>query len=160
MARSSAHPSQAPSPHCATTSNSKGLKIPLPEGFTGTYSKYKKFLTDLKLYFIIKEINDDSSRIIIALRCMTGPAGEWAQTIANKAINEDFIDFGTWDNFVNDMDHRFKVHAHKHKAHQQAKDYKQGLMHTDQFIQELERLFCNAGLADEEERSQILTHNT
>ena len=90
---------------------------------------------------------------------MTGHAGDWAQSVAEKAVNNNPVDFGTWDDFVRAMDHRFKDHAHQYKARQQAEAYKQGPTHVDEFVQELERLFRDASLIDEAEQTRLLTHN-
>ena len=142
----------------STESPKTKIKIPLPQGFTGASSKYRRFKTDLRLYFSAHKVTEDQDKIIIALSCMTDNAGTWAQIIAERATATDPPRFGKWEDFVEIMDHRFQDNAQQYKARKEVEEFKQGKRHIDEYIHELERLFLDANLKDENERIRLLKH--
>ena len=74
-------------PYLNSQSQSKGIKVALPDSFDGTQSKIDSFLSQLGLYFSgkKKEFQDDQDKIIFALSYMKGgTAGPWAAEVVRQ----------------------------------------------------------------------------
>lgn len=131
------------------------FKLAEPTPFDGSYTKYRTFIQEVELFLRGYNVTDDQQRIIITLSYMKdGPALEWRQHFVEQAITAD--DFGSWNDFRNALNTRFKDKILKERARERVENFVQGKLTIDEYIAQLEKLFTDAELTDDNEKVRIL----
>ena len=103
----------------STAKPDKALGTP-PEPFDGTATKAEGFLSALQNYYYLNEslYSTESRRVAAALTHFQvgSAAGEWARDKQTAALEQTPINYGTWNDFIND----FKKHFVPVQSEQQA----------------------------------------
>ena len=131
------------------------VKFAEPSTFDGSHTQYKTFIQELELFLRGYHVADDQTKIIVALSYMKeGPALEWRHQFVDNALATD--NFGTWTAFKNALETRFKDKILKERAREKVESFVQGKLTIDEYIAQLEKLFSDAELTDNDEKVRIL----
>jgi Arginine methyltransferase-interacting protein, contains RING Zn-finger len=130
------------------THSSGGVKFNPPAVFDGSFKDYKRFMRELIIFLTGYKINDDATKIAIALSYMRGGyADEFVQETVNLASTDPTaLNWGTWTNFLARLNARFKDKNFAQTAREKLEHFQQGKNLIDTYIAHLESLFTDAGL--------------
>jgi hypothetical protein len=138
----------SPSTPAPVTHSHSGVKFNPPTAFDGSFKDYKRFMRELLIFLTGHKINDDATKIAVALSFMRGGyAEEFVQETINLAsVDPTDLDWGSWTDFKARLDARFKDKNFSQTAREKLEHFQQGKQLVDTYISQLESLFTDAGL--------------
>ena len=144
-------------PTATASSSSNGLKFHPPELFDGKYEKFRPWLRDLEIFLAAYKVSDEEQKILAALTYMRGgTADEFVQEQANTALKHKPVNWGRWNDFVDDLRARFQHKNFSEEAREKLEYFRQGKHLIDEYITKLDMLFNDAVVEDDKEKIRIL----
>ena len=134
-----------PNPPMASTSGTQStgrpdIKFKKPEIFRGNPSKFRAWLSQLKIYCSARRITDDRDKIYLALTLMEDAAANWRDNFYTTNTN-----WSNWNTFEDDLKKVFAPTQKEYEYEQQLRDLRQNGRYIEEYISEFAILASQAG---------------
>jgi len=125
------------------------IRLNPPKPFSGKREDLKKFLQKVIVYLLVNEklYDTDMKRITFALSFMTeGEADSWQEEFIQNALSQDPPNFGTWDQFAEELQKAFSPYDSQGDALEEIKALKMGNNSIEDHVARFKILINKSGL--------------
>jgi hypothetical protein len=114
-----------------------------PSPFDGSYSRYRLWIHKVKIKILADKLRDDQNKILCTLQYMkSGQALEFRDSFLDVALADiDVPDFGSWANFLTQLDRRFHDPHFQSQAREKVENFVQNHLGVEEYVTRLEELF-------------------
>ena len=119
--------------------------------FSGKRNALGKFTDNLQLHFILNKIKEDEDKIVFTLTYMEGGDAEsWKAAFIKNAVQANgSINFGTWAQFLKDLQKDFKPYDVKGDALDEIIKLRQGTNSIEDHVARFKVLRADSGVAED-----------